>query len=386
MTSRWLLLILFMLVFAPSPLNAQPTSEGTRMGPNLRDARDTYYNKMYEDIEIFRRILGRELQPLYARVSAASVIGNPFTSSATAYSNTVQDSGTGANSFLYTPNTTYSPGSGLNKQEVLSSLEGVYLKGQGVVYTATVLSLQPPSKATTAGPVRLRLTVHQSDSDWESIRRQIRNEKEQPKKAETSKPPTLSDVLLKVLAENGHNFSQLGENETLTLVLTVHETGSSSATPKSGAASTNSIEYQAATSNRASEERSQLRDLELLGELHLKQGKYEEAIRVFNRLLAQTTSSKEVTELYRKLAQCYLMQGQEEKARAVLDQAIALMKKEAEAKDKPLLAAKPAAALPVKLMISVQKKLLDQVKEGKITFEDFRRHAHVETLRFDARR
>jgi hypothetical protein len=32
------------------------------------------------------------------------------------------------------------------------------------------------------------------------------------------------------------------------------------------------------------------------------------------------------------------------------------------------------------------KKLLDETKEGKIPFEEFRRRARVETLRFDERR
>jgi tetratricopeptide (TPR) repeat protein len=385
MISRWLLFTLFILVFARAPLNAQPSPEGKRVGIILKEVRDDNNDTMYEDIEIFRRILDRELQPLHPRVSSSSVIGNPFASTATTYPYNVQDLATGGNYPLYTPYITYTPASGPNKEEVPSSLEGVYLRGQGVVYTATVSSLQSPVRSSAASPVRWRVTVQRSDSDWENIRRQIRNEKEQPKKTETSKPPSLSDVLLRVLAENGHNFSQLGENESLTLVLTVHETGSSSGATKSGTGSAKA-DSTAATYTRISLDRSQLRDLELLGELHFKQGKYAEAISVYARLLGETKSPKVDAELKRKLAQCYLMQGQDVTARSLLDEAIALMKQETEAKDKPLSAAKPAPALPVKLIISVQKKLLDQAKEGKITFEEFRREARVQTLRFNERR
>lgn len=265
------------------------------------------------------------------------------------------------------------------------SLEGIYLLGHGVIYTATLSSLQPSAKVQADSSDKVIYEAVLRESEWDSIRRQVRNEKEKPKKPEESKPPSLSDVLLKLLAENGHNFSQLDGNESVTLVLTVHETGSSSGATKSGTGSAKA-DNTAAPTTGVPLDRSQLRHLELLGELHLKQGKYDEAIRVYARMLGETKSPKVDAELNRKLAQCYLMQGQDEQARAFLDQAIALMKKETEAKDKPLPAAKPAAALPVKLIVSAPKKLLDQVKAGKITFEEFRRQASVETLRFGDRR
>jgi hypothetical protein len=61
-----------------------------------------------------------------------------------------------------------------------------------------------------------------------------------------------------------------------------------------------------------------------------------------------------------------------------------LTKKGTEAKPAP--AAKPVAALPIKLIISAPKKLLDEAGKGKMTFEEFRRRASVETLRFADRR
>src|SRR5262249_9187603 len=95
----------------------------------------------------------------------------------------------------------------------IRTLEGIYLKGQGVVYTVTLSSLQLTAKVETAKPV----------SEWESVRREFRKEKETPKKSDAGKVAGLREVLLKVLAENGHHFSRLGENESLTIVVTVHE-------------------------------------------------------------------------------------------------------------------------------------------------------------------
>jgi tetratricopeptide (TPR) repeat protein len=121
----------------------------------------------------------------------------------------------------------------------------------------------------------------------------------------------------------------------------------------------------------------------MLGELHLKQAKHREALSTFQKMLELTETPQQEADVRSLLAQCYLRQGQLEKARAELDKAVALTQKEKEAKAKP--AAKPAA-LPVKLIVSASKKLLDQMKEGKMSFENFRRQASVETLRFGDRR
>lgn len=402
MIRRCFSLTLFALVFAPGFLRAQqePAEGKTRIFFEVFV--EPKYDKMYEDIEILRRILDRKLQPLYQRVQRATA--KPVYAELSSATLPHFDS-------LYRsvlPNTAYNymlplpqppqvyptidlvvpnpsvfnaqlPNSlaTLTTEEVgFSSLEGVYLKGQGIVYTATLTSLQPLAKTESA---------KKSVSEWESVRRQVRNEKETPKKPEASKPPLLSDVLLKVLAENGHHFAQLGENESLTIILTVHDANAPSPPAKSekGSAKT---ESQSADKAVIPGLRAEVRDSELLGELHLKQGKHEEAMKAFHYVLKRISDPKREAELHRKLAQCYLMQGQDEKARAELDQAITLMKKVMQAKVNPAPPSKPSPALPSKLIISAPKKLLDQVKEGKITFEEFRRQAHVETLRFDDRR
>lgn len=413
MMSRWLPLALSIVLLWQGILHAQtaPAYPGPKFPDafNPSSAASTNYDKMYEDIEIMRRILGNKLQPLYPRVSVPNLTSNPFTSTAapadffTLYNRNTELVFDGASNKpqLAEPKT-YVFSYPQHKEEALSSLEGVYLKGQGVVYTATLSSLQPSEKARAENSLKALadssfadwsygLTARQ-DSEWDSVRRQVRNEKDKPKKPEGSKPPTLSDVLLKTLADNGHNFSLLGADESLTLVLTVHETPVPSSAQKSAtggpgvsARSGSQAQKPVGSSNRGSDVTT---DLELLGDLHQKQGRFEEALNALEGAAAREPgpSPNEAFRLYRKMAQCFLALGQDEKARKALDHMNSLRKEARDAKDKQAPAAKPAAALPVKLIISAPKKLLDQVKEGKITFEEFRRQARVETLRFDDRR
>jgi hypothetical protein len=401
MICRWLLLILAITVLSLGLLRAEEkTYDFDPFQPSAADSSNS--DKMYEDIEVFRRILDRKLQPLYQRINYPS-IGKinwndlyPQGYLNTYYYRTGVPNG--QFKLLGAPNQTlwfHAAGSPYvladNKlwtdlaapvdnpfgvrEVVRQTLEGVYLKGQGVVYTATLSSLQPPGKAEKTQPV----------SEWESVRRQLRNEKEEARKAETSKPPSLSDVLLNVLAENGHHFSHLGENESLTIVLTVHDTNPPSPARKSaGKGSEGSVktESQAPKVVDNTDLQGKVSDRELLGDLHQKQGHYEEAIKAFGEAAAREPGPgpNEARRLYRKLAQCYLALGEDEKVRKVLDHLSSLRNGSAEAKDKSAPTSKPAARLPVKLILSAQKKLLDEAKGGKIPFEDFRRGARVEMI------
>lgn len=386
MTARWLSLTLFAVVFAPGLLRAQ-----TRFSP-ARIVYETATNKdkMYEDIEILRRILDRKLHSHYVRHQFQST-GNINLNTGLApqggmdylqtqyllalpnnvwtYNNLAQGNPAWANNWYQVP---------VAWQEVVTTtLEGVYLKGQGVIYTATLSSLQPSAKTESAKkPI----------SEWESVRQRVRNEKEEPKKAEANKPPSVSDVLLRVLAENGHHFSQLGENESLTIVLSVHEANPSSTTTKSTGSSAKSESKSAASGSESPSVSSKVSDLELLGDLHMKQEHYGMARDAFREALELKPDRIRAAKLARKLAQAYLLLSEIEKARGALDQAIALTKESTDAKAKPSPAAKPASALPVKMIISAPKKLLEEAKDGKLPFEEFRRRASVETLRFGDRR
>jgi tetratricopeptide (TPR) repeat protein len=119
-----------------------------------------------------------------------------------------------------------------------------------------------------------------------------------------------------------------------------------------------------------------------VGDLHHKQGQYDAAIANYLRAVELNPGSKQEAALHRKLAQGYLSLEQYEKARTELDAALAQVKKGKDGKDKA--ASPPAAtALPVKLIISVPKRLLDQAVTGKMPFDDFRRRVSVRKLTFD---
>jgi tetratricopeptide (TPR) repeat protein len=379
MIFRWLLLSLAVAALAPGLLRAQQSGQPGLPpgGGGSANPAASVEAKMYEDIEIFRRILDRKLHSLYPRSLHPSAGGMGGIAGFQGGIVGFQGGMAGMPGMPGMP-----PGTSFNTntawvEEVGNPVEGVYLKGQGVVYTATLSSLQPPrssAKAETPKPV----------SEWDSVRREVHNEKEKPKEPAASKSPELSDLLLNALAENGHHFAQLGENESLTIVVTVHEKSlSTTATPKSGRQSPQSLSPQQKTVQKTIDQ-AKARDLELVGDLHMKQEHYGQARDAFREALALKPGRYQSVTLARKLAQAYLMLSNIEEARSALDQALALAKEDTDAKDKP--AAKPAAALPIKLIASAPKKLLDQAGEKKISFEEFRRRASVETLTFGERR
>jgi hypothetical protein len=257
--------------------------------------------------------------------------------------------------------------------------EGVYLKGQGVVYTLTLPPPQSKAKAEVApapaNPV----------SDWDRVRRELHNEKPEPAKKEPPpREPTLTEILLGVLAENGRYFTQLGDNESLTVVVTFRgvdpppapaagATGKEAAAAKSAAGTLS----EAIGANLTREAAGQ--DYELLGDLHQKQGKLAEAAQAFRQALGQHPEPNRVPTLYRKLAQVLLSEGKDDEARQVLEKWLAERKREQPPAARP---AAPAAAkrapLPAKLIVTAPKKLLDAVDAGKISREEFQKAAGVE--------
>ena len=335
---RWLQLLPALVLFSPGLLHAQ--AETKAFDPFKPNAPDN--STMYEDIEIFRRILDRKLHPLYPRINYPSIgkinLNNPYPQ--LYLNNLYHPSGMPGwqNGLLIAPHETlWSTIAGSPyvladnrifwadltntlpnrpfrvQEEVRQTLEGVYFKGHGIVYTATLSSLQPAAKAETPKSV----------SEWENVRRQLHNEKEEPKKAEAAKPPALSDVLLKVLAENGHHFSRLDENESLILVLTVRGANPSPSARKS-ATETKKTTSQTLLEESGSAVSSKLRDLELLGDLHMKQEHYGQARDAFRKAMELKPTPERAAALARKLAQAYLLLNNIKEARGALDQALAL--------------------------------------------------------------
>jgi hypothetical protein len=156
---------------------------------------------------------------------------------------------------------------------------------------------------------------------------------------------------------------------------------------------------------------SSVRDYELLGDLHLKQGKSESALRAYLDAVAQLSVAAQVTiredasyeeaeaklaeaeheiiKLYAKLAHVQALLGRHEEARDTMKQvaggaARRKVRVGNEIVDMALSddlakvtqqAKRAAARLPGKLVVSAPKKLLMEVGEGKVSFEEFKKQA-----------
>lgn len=226
--------------------------------------------------------------------------------------------------------------------------EGFYLKGHGVVYTATLPPQRLKDSSTKSKP------IPKPQSDWDRIRNELRGEKlagaEKPQQFE---PPSLADAILEVLAKNGRHFSQLPENEKLTVVVAFRDIGEK-AQPKA-------------------ESPKQVKDLELQGDLHLRQGNLKEAVAAYEKGLKASSSLAAKKTFYRKLSLGYF---QFEDPRSM-----EYMKKYEEAKAAPQA---PARQWPKRLIVSATKGVLDRVAANTMTFEEFRSAAQVEYQFFPA--
>jgi hypothetical protein len=366
-------------------------------------------SKMYEDIEILRRLLNSKLLSEYPPAKALAegqgsavpyrfrLLNDPLTpefylqrseplmweSSLRPYNAWPQAPGSGA---FYFPsryeNSWIAPV--LAPDRVLDT-EGTYLKGQGVVYT---LTLPPPAhspmeESSKPGP--------RTVSDWDRVRGQLHNEK--PKsddKEQPRKEPNLVEIILRVLADNGRHFAQLSDDESLIVIVTfrgndpqptkVADPEKSKTDPKRGHAPSGEDKSKDAGLLGSP---STAHDYQLLGELHLKQGNYEEAVKAWQKALELEPGTKQATLLYRKLAEAYLALGKDGEARQAIDKALESAKAGQAEGAKP--SKQPEAScspLPAKLIISASKKLLDQVGSGKIAGEEFHKAATVNYLTF----
>jgi tetratricopeptide (TPR) repeat protein len=146
----------------------------------------------------------------------------------------------------------------------------------------------------------------------------------------------------------------------------------------------------------AKEARTELQSGILLGDLHLRQGQYKTAITAYEKALALAQKALErqpdqkqqiltLTELYSKLAQARLGAGEADKAREALEHAMAYARLAEKASGKGEEGGGPpkesALPLPSRLILSVPKKLLDQVGSGKMSYEEFRKAASIEYVK-----
>jgi tetratricopeptide (TPR) repeat protein len=307
----------------------------------------------------------------------------------------------------------------------MRGLEGVYLKGYGVVYTATLGVPTVPLVIEANKPAPKPLT------EWERTRRELRGETTET----TKKGPqdSLADAVLKMLAKNGQHLSQLGENEQITVVLTLSRassigscmachgpssgsTSSSSSSSGTGTSSSSSTSGPGASAEPNKSSAAEIKETEekiktaksdfekevLLGDLHMKQGKNEQAAASFESALrwygiivnqqSQQPKGSPAKEPYRdsqleksfletaaKLLQVYAALGKTDQVQTTLK----ALERHAQRVKAAETASKPTEApikeeLPGKLVISASKKLLDFAGAGQITFEEFRKNATVE--------
>ncbi len=324
---------------------------------------------------------------------------------------------------------------------VPSSPQGVYLPGHGVVYTMTLPVHHQKVVGASAKPAPKTLT------EWERVRKELRGEKIEPAAAKDAGDVSVADAVLKLLADNGRHVTQLGENESLTVALTLplgpaqacaacHDmkggkpagprNQNTSGTPKAdiarrgdgfieGMLNERNFDLASGAPDAAGAKvpqnvgtaKADAQKQGLLGDLHLRQGQYPQAVDTYRKTLEayrkaleferrsslDTTgvlpkpdvkAELEVLEFTTKLAQALAAQGKIAEAKKVLQEMADKVQRaaQADAPPKPTAAASEAA-LPGKLVVSVSKKLLDQMAGGKMTFEEFRKQASVEHLTFD---
>ena len=289
-------------------------------------------DQMAEDIEILRRLLGKELLRRPSLQCAAC-----------------HDAGWGAMFSTYDQGKAHIFSLPLERIDHhpavghASVSEGIYLKGYGVVYAVTLPPGPHEEILVQAKPKMKPL------SDWERIRKELHGEfLDLSAEVGLARLPSLTDTILHVLAENGRHFSRLGKDEKLTVAVTFRP-------PEAPPAKTETLSKQA-------------KDFELQGDLHLRQGDLKEAVAAYEKGLKASPSPAAKKTFYRKLAQAYF---QFEDPRS-----IEYMKKYEEAKTAPPPA--PARPWPKRLIVSASKELLDRVGANSITFDDFHRAATVE--------
>ncbi len=360
--------------------SAADPPEDAKPAPRAEAAPAAAVTGVYEEVEILRRLLNREL---------ASAYGLP------------------AHAILPFHFHTGQPASDVHVHH-LAGAEGVYLKGCGVVYSASLppssLPLLPQAiPAAAAGP-----------SAWDQARAELRGEKARPREQTTAARQTsLSETVLRLLAENGRHFRHLPDNEPITVALSFrgvvtcthcHQTTAGMLTQvavgkyRYVAAGTSSNVPQAGSPGGL--DPNTLPQGMVVGELHLRQRRYDEAEKAYlgalqelsqalNREKEQHGAMEMKTllasvEAANKLAQLYLSRGDNDKAVKYLEVArrAAQWAEERGGQGK----GGPAAGvpLPARLVVSAPKKLLDQVGAGKMTFEEFRKAASVEYLTFPA--
>ena len=418
------------------PLEPLPSPPGLPSPTGTLDGRQgpADMKKMYEDIETLRRLLNRAISTRQMSQCASCHGGGVGTQSFALSADGkilaagVDWSGIGAKTGdprvvqLWNAASGKQLGVHPSIPHPFTGAEGTYLRGVGVIYT---LVLPIPPEGVREAP---RKPAPPQPSDWERARRQVLGEPVEPAMVrERPVQPSLREIILKTLAENGRHFTQLGPNDNLTVVVTfrggdgIHTSapffggggmgggfggvrsgkptfgggaggGAIGAAPiggfpgggppggGGGLEGPGSAEGLAQLAGALTKP-SSVRDYELLGDLVLKQGKADEAIKAYKAAVGMSSDPNQLAALYRKLAQAYLTRSQDTRALEALQKALGFLGQEAKAKIPPK-APKAVVNLPAQLVISVPKRLADAYASGALPFDRFREAVHVELRKF----
>jgi hypothetical protein len=368
---------------------------------NEKLAQARHAQTMGEHIEVFRRLLGRgvaETYPMPVAADRCPAIQGVHTYSAGVHTR-----------FRFGPETD------AGKSAASAPIEGVYLKGHGIVYTITLPPPPGDPLANSAAPAK-------PTSPWDRELQALRGDKTEAKPTTPAAPPSLSETVVRLLADNGKHFTELADTENVTVAV-VFRTGmafpvqdcmnchaaegsksrlgtSDPNAPalrfESGAASGRRLDADTALQDAVRQTREAL----ALGDLHARQGKFAEAVQeymkaepVLEKLLAPLQKNPEqfseayrlqavllARELWGKLSLAMLAQGQGDAARQVLQVDYTWAKWLDSSVQRKTLAQPAPATVPARLTITASKKSLEAVGSGKMALDDFRKAVTIDYL------
>jgi tetratricopeptide (TPR) repeat protein len=261
-------------------------------------------------------------------------------------------------------------------------VEGVILGG-GMVFTVTLPDpgRDPMPSAFSAGGV----------SEWERARRRLRGEPDGAAPVQGATPST-SDVILQVLAENGRHLRMAPDNVVIVAVTfrgvayTPPAGTPVDAGPGAGPDAAAPPPSPLGSGPQGPAGGTTARDYEMIGDLHLRQQQYPQARAAYEQVLRMNPDAgpNATAALYRKLAEVMLHSNQLDEAKALIERAVEATKggRQPGPAGPAAGAARPASRVPARLVITVPKRLCDQVGAGQMTLEEFKKQAKVDYFAF----